>query len=616
MFAGALAASSTILARTHVGNSNTGAKKLRAAPGEVLVKFREPAARTASARVRAAGRLGLRSARALGETRYVHAKLQPGETFEQAKVRLGRDPSVERVDRNEQLRLFAMPNDPLVGQQWGIKNTGQTLLDSGFNGPDALDPTNNPGVSGADMNLSAAWDLITDCRSVVVAVVDTGVHYNHEDLAANMWDDGAGHHGYDFGDNDNDPEDNDGHGTHVAGTIGAVGNNSKGGTGVCWQAKIMAVKVADLNGNIFTSALTSGIDYARTHGAKVINLSLGSSDLLAPVEDAIIAARDAGVVVVVAAGNDGVDNDTDAPTYPCNSAQPNVICVAALNQRDELADFSNYGSTSVDVGAPGDNIASTWHGIETQLVPTSGQAFSTANRAAWHLPISGGMDLKTLSLSSGSYGGLVTQSSFPSTSGHYGNNRNDVAWQVFDLSGTSSANSIFLKFEINYSFADTDHLDVAVASSGTQNPWAAGASNIDSFTDANDSYFDYQSYDVTSTCRNNANCSTGFRFVSDASGSDTGAGLIDFSLTRLDLNNVTYNYLAGTSMATPHVSGLAAMIFSYNPNFTADDVVAAIKGGGRTVASLVGKTTSGVAADAAGSLRFINPPTGVGGSTP
>jgi len=592
--------------------------RVRSVSGEVLVKLK---ASTRATRLQAARRLGLGAPKTLGRTRFVQAQVPSGESFEQVQARLMRDPSVEKVEPNVLFDLSAVPNDPLLGQQWGVQNTGQTLSLIGVVGPDPLEAGANPGNAGADMNLAPAWDLITDCRSVVVAVVDTGVNFDHEDLAANMWDDGSGHTGYDFGDNDSNPNDTQGHGTHVAGTIAAVGNNSKGGTGVCWQAKIMAIKVANAAGEIPTSALINGIAYARTNGAKVVNLSLGSSIYLTSLEDALDDARAAGIVVVAAAGNDGADNDdASTPTYPCNYALSNVICVAALDQRDELADFSNYGTDNVDVGAPGVNIASSWYSLESTVVPSSGEAFvnSSGGRTAWNLPASPAstaMTIGSVSLSDGrtNVGFLKTQANL---SGSYANNANDIAWRVFDLSSTAAAQFVLLKASVLYKMVDSDHFDLAVANSASQDPWTAGASSLTSFTGGTGDYFEDVSYDISSACKGQATCSAGLRFTSNASGVSTGVGVIDFKIVSFTYSDVTYNYLAGTSMATPHVAGLATMLLAYNPSFTAADVITAIQEGGRPLDSLTGYTATGKAADAHGSLRYLAAPTGLAGTSP
>src|SRR6266705_2422094 len=217
-------------------------------PGEVLVKFKS----AAIAQERAA------TVAALGHT------VQPNYIYHAA----------------------AVPNDTQYAQLWAFKNTGQTITTGTYS------PTN--GTTGDDMNIEPAWGHITDCSSVVVAVVDSGVNYTQEDLAANMWNGGFNfpNHGFDYVDSDNDPMDLNGHGTHVAGIIGAVGNNAKGTTGVCWTASIMAVRVLDATGSGSDVTIIQGIDFAITNSAKVINMSLGHGGPFSQAfSDAITSAQ-------------------------------------------------------------------------------------------------------------------------------------------------------------------------------------------------------------------------------------------------------------------------------------------------------------------------------------
>ena len=220
----------------------------------------------------------------------------------------------------------------------------------------------------------------TGSSSVVVAVIDTGVDYNHVDLAANIWtnpgeiagngidDDGNGFvddvHGYDFANNDGNPMDDNGHGTHVAGTIAAVGNNSLGVTGVAWSTSIMPLKFLSANGSGYLSDAVEAINYAtmmRTRygvNVRVDNNSWGGGGFSSAMQSAIQAANDAGILFVAAAGNSGTNNDA-SPQYPANYDSPNVISVAATDQNGQLASFSNYGATTVDLAAPGVSIYST-----------------------------------------------------------------------------------------------------------------------------------------------------------------------------------------------------------------------------------------------------------------
>jgi serine protease len=241
--------------------------------------------------------------------------------------------------------LTAVPNDTNYANQWALENR-----------------------SDADIDASQAWDYGTS-SSVVVAVIDTGVDYTHVDLAANIWtntreiagngvdDDRNGYtddiRGWNFVNDNNNPADDNGHGTHVAGTIGAVGNN--GISGVAWSVKVMALKFLDSTGSGNLSDAVGAIDYARLNGAKVINASWGGGGFSSALQSAITRFQNAGGIFVAAAGNEGANNAT-TPSYPANYT--NVISVAASTSTGALASFSNYG-TNVDIVAPGQSILST-----------------------------------------------------------------------------------------------------------------------------------------------------------------------------------------------------------------------------------------------------------------
>ena len=248
------------------------------------------------------------------------------------------------------------PNDPSFSLQWGLKNSGQAPF---------------YGKSGSDIKASDAWGTTTGSSSVIVAVVDTGVDYTHSDLAANIWtnpgeipnnaidDDGNGYiddvRGWNFFSNNNNPMDDHGHGTHCAGTIAAVGNNNLGITGVCWNAKIMPLKFLDSSGNGRVSDAISATLYANKMGGQVISNSWGGTQFTQALKDAIDASP---AVVVCAAGNSGQNSDTN-PQYPAAMSSSNIISVAATDSKDNLASFSNYGPSSVDLAAPGVMIYST-----------------------------------------------------------------------------------------------------------------------------------------------------------------------------------------------------------------------------------------------------------------
>ncbi len=257
-----------------------------------------------------------------------------------------------------------IPNDARFSELWGMNNTGQ-----------------GGGVADADIDAPEAWDIFRGSNSVVVADIDTGVDYTHPDLAANMWvnpgeiagngrdDDGNGWvddvYGIDAANNDSDPMDDNGHGTHTAGTFGAVGNNGVGVVGVNWNVKIMALKFLDSFGSGQISDAITAIDYMTTmktrYGINIVvsNNSWGwGPGYFQAMYDAIKASNDAGIMFVAAAGNSGYDNDM-WPSYPSSFNLPGIIAVAATDPSDRLASFSQYGRTSVDLGAPGVNILST-----------------------------------------------------------------------------------------------------------------------------------------------------------------------------------------------------------------------------------------------------------------
>ncbi len=245
------------------------------------------------------------------------------------------------------------PFDPDFAQQWALHNTGQ-----------------DGGTDDADIDAIEAWETQQGSHDVIVAVLDTGVDLDHEDLRTNLWTStvsGSIIRGYDFVNGGTNPDDQDGHGTHVAGIIGAKPNNSRGIAGVNWKVQIMPVKVLTDIGIGVTSDVIAGINRAVLSGAHIINMSLGRSgpgtnDDSDASYYALKQARDHnanGVLVVAAAGNDnGADNDT-IPVYPASYDLNNIIAVGASNRDDEIADLSNIGATSVDLVAPGVAIRST-----------------------------------------------------------------------------------------------------------------------------------------------------------------------------------------------------------------------------------------------------------------
>ena len=568
--------------------------------GEVLVKYKLNV--TAEAQQYTATNLGGRSSTLVGKKlKLAKIKLQEGIDVIAAIQAYKADPNVEHAQPNYIYHTTAIPNDPSYSQLWGMSNTGQTISNSSY-------PTNNPGIVGNDVDAELAWDQITDCRSAVVAVLDTGINYTHTDLAGNMWDgSGSGfpNHGFDFVDNDNDPMPIGGgehHGTHVAGTIGAIGNNSLGVAGVCWQASIMSVRVLGATGSGSTADVITGIEFASDNGAKVINMSLGGEVAFDTLfSDAITYARNNDVVVVVAAGNGGADGvsddndglgddgDTNTNYQPCNFTQNNLLCVAALDQSYSLASFSNYGATSVDVGAPGTNTLSS----------VAGQKISDDFTSDWTL---GGAWAQGFC---SPYSILSNPANWCSVGG-YANNIDDQAYKTFDLGGATAA-------ELNYygqidTESDFDFFSPAMKSSGGD-PFAGGGSTLQSGSGSTFNLLLGFNHDISSC--NTATCALGFRLTSDTNTVFRGVAIVGFTIETLQPNSTNYSVYNGTSMATPHVAGIATIMRAFNPNYTYTQTVEAIKNGGEAVAGLAGITTIGRAANAMGAVAYITEPTGL-----
>lgn len=254
-----------------------------------------------------------------------------------------------------------LPNDPMFNEQWALNNVGQ-----------------NGGKQKADIGAIQAWLKTKGTKKVVVAVLDTGVDYTHNDLIGNMWirpdnvpaykDDELGtvndKHGFNANDNLSDPMDENGHGTHCAGVIGAEGDNNEGIAGINWEVEIMPLKFLGKGGFGSTKDAIEAINYAvdrKRNGVnvRVISASWGSTQYSKALEDAIRAAGEEGILFIAAAGNDSTDNDK-RKHYPSNYELPNVVSVAALDRNDNLASFSNYGAKTVHIAAPGKDILSTW----------------------------------------------------------------------------------------------------------------------------------------------------------------------------------------------------------------------------------------------------------------
>jgi len=334
-------------------------------PGEVIVKFRKDA--PASTNRVVAGIYGLAERKSLLSGRFSVMRLPDYMSVEEAINSIGTDPAVEYVEPNYIRRAMVIPDDPFYPNQWGLQETG----------------------------MADAWDQATGDSAIVVAVIDTGIDLKHPDLQANVWSnqmessDGIDNdhnglvddiRGWDFINGDNDPSDDNGHGTHVAGIIGAVGNNATGVTGLNWRISLMPLKILDADGFGSVAEEILAISYAIEKGVNVINASFGGAFSYSNTErDAIQAALNAGILYIAAAGNGGPDfigDDNDSvPFYPSGYGLDNIISVTAVTRNGALATYGNFGKNSVDLGAPGDGILST---VPSTYGSLSGTSMATA----------------------------------------------------------------------------------------------------------------------------------------------------------------------------------------------------------------------------------------------
>jgi len=326
-------------------------------------------------------------------------------TLAEAMAAWQADPNVLAVEVDHQVSVALVPNDSYMGNLWGMQNTGQS-----------------GGTPGVDIRATLAWNLATGSLRTAVGVIDTGIDYTHPDLYKNIWlnqgelprnlglvdtdgdglitfwdlneaanagkvadvnqngridagdvlrdsrwadgvdNDGNGKVddliGWDFVNNDNDPYDDNSHGTHVAGTIGAMGNNALGVAGVNWKVQLAPLKFLAANGSGYTSAAVAALNYAVAMGIRITNNSWGGGGYSTALANALANARAAGHIFVAAAGNSSANNDA-TPQYPASYSFDNVIAVAAIDRYGSLASYSNYGATSVDLAAPGTSIVST-----------------------------------------------------------------------------------------------------------------------------------------------------------------------------------------------------------------------------------------------------------------
>ena len=549
----------------------------RYVPGEAIVRF-EPGASAAERRdartdagVSFEQSLGLRRAQVVafdGAVRSAVARLedQPGVAYAQPNYRYH--------------ALAPPPNDTFfqAGNQWGL---------SGF--PSSVD-------------VLPAWDRSRGAGQVI-AIIDTGVDLTHPDLAGNLWTGPGGIHGMDFVDGDTDPDDFNLHGTHVAGIAAAIAENGMGVAGVAPQAQIMAVRVLDGDGSGTTDAIVDGINFAAANGASVINMSLGGPPDAGDTAMANAISAAGNVVVVAAAGNEDEDND-EVPTTPCTFGNANLLCVASVTRTGARSSFSNFGRTTVDLGAPGGDLS----GDPMRDV--------VSTKPFWNEPLlfddfQTGLDGWTASHASGLDWGLagsgiggesVTDS--PGTN-YLANTDSALEHTPIDLAGERGCRlEYFVRLE---GVADPDSVGVGVfppvGDEGIGQDLAGDTSGEFELFEQSISPLDGEEVTPTFLFRSNGSVQGDGAYVDNFSLLCRGDGPYGDDIQADDAaSRGADTAIAGTSMAAPHAAGAAALVRAVDPGAPATQVVEALRQGARPDFGMAGVTVTGGVVDASGAM--------------
>jgi subtilisin family serine protease len=570
--------------------------------GELLVKFKA----SSSQQLRQSFHAQLRASeiRSLPEIAIDHIKLPPGVTVDEALATYRSNANVEFAEPNYFRKADALPNDPQLGQQWGLYNFGQTV-------------TGIPSLAGADIHALSAWDITTGSPNVLIAVIDSGIAWDHPDLAGNIWtntgetpgdgidNDGNGYvddvRGWDFVVNDNDPMDVNGHGTIVAGTIAALGNNGIGTTGVLWTARVMALKGMDAMGFITVADEIAAINYAIAKGADVINASFGATACSQSEHSAIAAAASAGILFVTSAGNSASNIDL-IPKFPTSYSQTvscggttlpaltSIIGVAAVDQSDNLASFSNYGTLSVHVAAPGVNIYSTKPSSSLTTVLSENMESAGTLPPGW---TSSGTN-NTWALTTATF--VSTNHSLTdSPAGNYVNNTDSFSRSpgVSTVGQRGCRWTVWARYDLEegFDFIDADYsLDGA---SWNNLGWLTGSS---SGAFAFIGPLDLPDGKPTVYVRT--------RLTTDNTGTADGIYLDDLMMqcTAGPPSTSDLLFTSGTSLAAPYVTGIAGLLLAQDPFMTLAQIKEAIVSGVDPKGGLTGKVSSGGRVNAARAL--------------
>jgi subtilisin family serine protease len=569
-------------------------------PGELLVKFNPGVLYQTKQESHA--RIGARHAGELPQSGVQRVRFSIATmTMAEAIDHYRNNPDVAYVEPNYIVQAVALPDDPQFNQLWGLNNTGQT-----------------GGTQDADIDAPETWDIETGSATVIVAVLDTGVADNHPDIDdginRNIWandaevngnpgvdDDTNGYiddfGGWDFLGDDNDPTDYNGHGTHVAGTIAALGDNGAGVTGVNWTASIMPLRFLGPLGYGDTFKASQAIEYAADNGATVINASWGGGGYSQTLYNAISYANDNGCLFVAAAGNGGIDgigdNNDQVPFYPAGYNLPNIISVAATDHNDALATFSNYGAASVDVAAPGVNVRSSVptiiQGPENTLFTEDFES-GLATWTHWGTNDSWGLTNAASVSPVNSLADSPLADYLDSTASYI---TYDTAFDLVDKVST-------LEYDVRYDLGSGDFLLSGGTISGAFNP-------VGVVSGSSGGSFATMSTNVSITGELTNETNIGFYLFTDGSTTDDGVYVDDVLLKARDLSiaGYTYSNYNGTSMATPHVAGLAALIWAADGNLSHTAVRDRILTGVEVKAGLPGRMVTGGRINAYNSLQNV-----------
>ncbi|HWM12127.1 MAG TPA: S8 family serine peptidase [Solirubrobacteraceae bacterium] len=541
-------------------------------PGELLVKYARGTISAERADVRTDAGVALE--RRLEVPRWERVAVRDGDSVATTLRELRADPDVVAVERNWILTTFAVPNDPAFGQLWGLANGGQAI-------------EGVAGTPGVDSNAIAAWDVTTGSPAVRVAVVDSGVAYDHPDLAPNI---APG--GFDFTDDDSEPFDLgvSGHGTHVAGTIGARGNDGYGVAGMNWQVGIVPVRVMQPSGATDSGPLdriASGLAYAGQQ-APIVNASLGGEAGEQILGDAI--RSNPNTLYVVAAGNDGGDVDGDTPAFPCKVAEPNVICVANIDNRGQLSPSSNFGAASVDIAAPGTSIYSDKPAVGPPLFADNADAGDSALKWVTF----GGTWFITAENAASAPNSLTD-----SAGGNYSSGVDKALANAGQLAlGAQTGCRLTAKLDIGLGANDFVYVDVIQG-----NDYSGYLDTVDKFPPfdswaggGTSGFVDYE------TTMNAVDGLDGIKFafaLVDEFPASTGDGVhiddVEFRclVHSFDGSPDEWQHLDGTSMASPHVAGAAALLLAHRPGTPVAALRDALLGSATPMASLQGRVATG-----------------------